>query len=70
MANSILADQLTGSNLGLQGQTPPIQPGANPNSTRHYESSINNRPSIERPPSELDLNGVTPPKYSDTFSEE
>jgi hypothetical protein len=43
MANSILADQLTGSNLGLKGQAPPIQPG---------------------------VNGVTPPKYSDTFSEE
>jgi hypothetical protein len=65
MANGILTNQLPNSTLGLQGQTPPQRPGANPASTLHNQSSINNQPAIEQSPSSLDLNGVTPPKYLD-----
>jgi len=65
MANGILTDQLPNSNLGLGGQTPGQNPGADPESTIHNQSSLNNTPPILRPASELDLNGVTPPKYSD-----
>tara|TARA_B110000977_G_C10827533_1_gene396742 strand:+ start:182 stop:391 length:210 start_codon:yes stop_codon:yes gene_type:complete len=65
MANGILSNQLPNSNLGLGGQTPGQNPGADPESTLHSESSLNNNPAILRPASELDLNGVTPPKYSD-----
>tara|TARA_R110000796_G_scaffold66936_1_gene153800 strand:+ start:3133 stop:3342 length:210 start_codon:yes stop_codon:yes gene_type:complete len=67
MANGILTNQLPSSTLGLKGQTPGLNPGADPESTLHYESSINNNPSIDIPASELDLNGVTPPKYSDNL---
>lgn len=64
MANGILTDQLSNSTLGLQGQTPVIQPGALETSTLHFNSSINNRPEIDRTPSRLDLNGKTPQKYT------
>jgi hypothetical protein len=63
-----LLDLLPTSNLGLDGVTPAQIPSANPNSTLHYQSSINNNPQIPNgypAPSELDLNGVTPPKYLD-----
>lgn len=63
-----LLDLLPSSNLGLQGQTPAQIPGANSNSTIHNQYSINGVP-IQPPPvpapSELDLNGITPPKYLD-----
>lgn len=65
MSNGILNNQLPNSILGLQGQTPNALPGANGDSTLHYESSINNQPPINRPPSELDLDGLTPEKYLD-----
>lgn len=65
MANGIINTQLQNSALGLQGQTPPLHPGANPNSTLHNQSSINNQPAIQQIPSELDLDGITPPKYLD-----
>jgi hypothetical protein len=65
----ILNNQLTGTALGLKGVTPPTRPGANPNSTLHFQSSINNIPEIEQSPSKLDLDGVTPPRYSDNLPE-
>ena len=40
----------------------------NPNSTMHYQSSINNNPNLPGgypSPSNLDLDGVTPAKYLD-----
>ena len=63
-----LLDLLPSSNLGLQGQTPPQVPSANPNSTLHNEYSINGAPAQPQTitaPSQLDLDGVTPPKYLD-----
>ena len=63
-----LLDLLPSSNLGLQGSTPGQIPSANPNSTLHYQSSINNNPNLAAgfpAPSELDLNGTTPSKYLD-----
>lgn len=65
MANGILENQLPNSILGLGGQTPRQNPGADPDSTLHNQSSLNNTPPILRPASELDLNGVTPTKYLD-----
>ena len=65
MANGILDNQLPNSILGLGGQTPGQNPGADPDSTLHNQSSLNNTPPILRPASELDLNGVTPTKYLD-----
>jgi hypothetical protein len=41
-----LLDLLPSSNLGLDGATPPQIPSANPNSTLHYQSSINNNPTL------------------------
>ena len=55
-----LLDLLTTSNLGLQGATPETIPSANPNSTLHNQSSINNTPSIDQSPSSLDLDGQVP----------
>ena len=37
---------LQGSDLGLYGQTPSLIPSSNPQSTLHYESSINDEPDI------------------------
>jgi hypothetical protein len=63
-----LLDLLPSSNLGLQGQTPGQVPSANPNSTLHNEYSINGVPVPQQTvpaPSQLDLDGTTPPKYLD-----
>jgi hypothetical protein len=63
-----LLDLLPSSNLGLQGTTPGQIPSANPNSTMHNQYSINGVPVQQPPvpvPSELDLDGVTPPRYLD-----
>jgi len=60
-----LLDLLPTSNLGLDGATPAIIPSANPASTLHFQSSINNQPTIDQRPSALDLNG-TPPTVSPT----
>lgn len=65
MANGIFNTQLPNSILGLKGQTPAKRPGANPASTLHNQSSINNNPAIEQSPSGLDLDGKTPDKYLD-----
>ena len=65
-----LRDKLStqGSNLtSFNGATPSIMPGSSDLSLLHYEYSINNNPNIigKPKPSQLDLNGVTPPKYWD-----
>jgi hypothetical protein len=65
-----------GSNLSqYDGTTPPISNMDVPTSTLHYEYSINGNPNMVGfpeplpPPSLLDLNGVTPPKYIDNLPE-
>lgn len=55
-----LLDLLPTSNLGLDGATPAVIPSANPASTLHYQSSINDQPNIAQNPSALDLNGAKP----------
>lgn len=55
-----LLDLLPSSNLGLDGVTPAKIPSANPASTLHYQSSINDTPNIIQSPSVLDLNGSKP----------
>ena len=55
-----LLDLLPTSNLGLDGATPAIIASANPASTLHFQSSINDQPNIDQSPSALDLNGVKP----------
>jgi hypothetical protein len=58
-----LIDLLPKSVFGYKGQTPPTV--ATPReSTLHFESSINNKPSlVARVPSILDLDGKTPEEY-------
>jgi hypothetical protein len=63
---SILQNQLK-STLGLKGEAQAPKPGALPGSTLHNTSSLNGIPVIARPPSELDLNGKTPRKYTDNL---
>ena len=60
-----LLESLKSSNLGLQGATPDKVASANPASTLHFQSSINDKPDIEQSPSNLDLDGTTPAKYLD-----
>ena len=55
-----LLDLLPTSNLGLDGATPTRIASANPASTLHFQSSINDQPNIDQSPSALDLNGVKP----------
>ncbi len=58
-----LIDLLPTSPLGLAGTTPALIPSANPNSTLHYEYSINGVPTQGIPvpaPSVLDLDGQIP----------
>jgi hypothetical protein len=67
-----LKDQLTnnGSNLTQwDGTTPSQMPGANKQSRLHYEYSINGNPNMSQKPSpsQLDLNGLTPSKYTDNL---
>lgn len=64
MAKGIL-DSLPTSRYGFKGLQPPHTGLGNKNSTLHYTSSINGNPSSVRTPSNLDLNGVTPPRYLD-----
>tara|TARA_R110001592_G_scaffold240748_1_gene500933 strand:- start:276 stop:488 length:213 start_codon:yes stop_codon:yes gene_type:complete len=59
--------QTDGSNLsGFDGETPPSSP-SQAESTLHKTYSINGTPNIPGmpQPSQLDLDGVTPPKYLD-----
>lgn len=63
-----LLDLLPTSNLGLDGATPALIPSAQPGSTLHNIYSITGTPAQTQPqpaPSELDLDGITPPKYLD-----
>lgn len=67
-----LLDKLTqqGSNLTQWGvSTPGTMGGANPQSRLHNEYSINGNPNInDKPsPSQLDLDGLTPSKYTDNL---
>lgn len=67
-----LLDQLqnNGSNLtSLNGATPSNMPGASDLSPLHYEYSLNGTPiMLKKPsPSQLDLDGLTPPKYTDNL---
>lgn len=59
----ILKDQLTGTKFNYGGAQPAQWPGADKNSTLHFQSSINNNPKIKAKPSELDLDGKTPAGY-------
>jgi hypothetical protein len=63
-----LKDQLAnaGSNLTQwDGSTPSDMPGASPQSRLHKEYSINGNPNMSQKPSpsQLDLDGLTPPQY-------
>jgi len=63
-----LKDQLAnnGSNLTKwDGVTPSDMPGVNPQSRLHNEYSINGNPNMAKKPSpsQLDLDGLTPPQY-------
>lgn len=60
---SILNTQLK-SKLGLKGATQKPIPGSLPGSTLHNTSSLNGKPAIKRSPSKLDLDGITPKKYT------
>jgi len=60
-----LLDLLPDSDLGLRGRTPSRIPSSRSTSTLHFQSSINDEPDIDQSPSELDLDGQTPSKYSD-----
>jgi hypothetical protein len=62
--------QQEGSNLSeFDGQNPPISNQSTPESTLHNTYSINGIPQIPGfpQPSQLDLDGVTPPKYLDNL---
>jgi hypothetical protein len=69
-----LLNKLTtdGSQLSeFDGQTPPPSNIDVQGSTLHYQYSINGNPNMVGfpTPSQLDLNGVTPPKYLDNLPE-
>ena len=69
-----LLNKLTtdGSQLSeFDGQTPPPSNIDVQGSTLHYQYSINGTPNLTGfpTPSQLDLNGVTPPKYLDNLPE-
>lgn len=63
-----LKELLPTSRFGFKGQQPPTF-ATSPESTLHNQSSINNRPAIQRPPSTLDRNGETPVQYKDVAPE-
>jgi hypothetical protein len=59
-----------GSNLSqFDGQTPPVSNTDVSTSKLHYSYSINGNPNLPGypTPSQLDTNGVTPPRYSDNL---
>ena len=67
-----LKDKLVvdGSNITqFNGATPSKMPGASDLSPLHYEYSINGTPTLQKKPSpsQLDLDGLTPPKYTDNL---
>lgn len=62
--------QNNGSNYTKwDGTTPSYTPGSNPQSRLHYQYSINGNPAVfsSPQPSTLDLDGKTPPKYTDNL---
>jgi hypothetical protein len=64
--------QKEGSTLSqFNGETPPITNQDTANSKLHNTYSINGTPGLPGmpTPSELDINGVTPPKYTDNLPE-
>ena len=64
--------QTEGSNLSeFNGDTPPITNEDTSESNLHNTYSINGIPALTGypTPSQLDLNGVTPPKYLDNLPE-
>lgn len=63
-----LLDLLPGTNFGFKGQQPPKAGLGGPDSTLHYEYSLNGTPIQNKDlpaPSKLDLDGKTPEKYMD-----
>ena len=59
-----------GSNLSqFDGQTPPVSNTDVSTSKLHYSYSINGNPNLPGypTPSQLDTNGVTPPRYTDNL---
>ena len=62
-----------GSELSqYNGEKPEVTtPGGTPDSKLHNAYSINGTPGLPGmpTPSELDINGVTPPKYTDNLPE-
>ena len=67
-----LKNKLTnnGSNLtAFNGSTPSTMSGASDQSKLHDEYSLNGNPNVptKPSPSQLDLNGLTPPKYTDNL---
>jgi hypothetical protein len=67
-----LLNKLTteGSNLSqFDGQTPPVSNTDVSTSKLHYSYSINGNPNLPGypTPSQLDTNGVTPPRYTDNL---
>jgi hypothetical protein len=71
MANSLINKlKTTGSPLSyVNGATPKTMAGATWYTPLHKTYSINGKPPMmAKPlPSKLDLNGITPPKYSDNL---
>ncbi len=64
--------QTDGSNLSeFDGQTPPISNEDTAQSNLHNTYSINGIPQLPGypTPSQLDLDGITPPKYVDNLPE-
>ena len=64
--------QSQGSNLtSFNGSTPSQMNGAKAQSKLHYEYSINGQPNlsgvVNSSPSQLDLEGLTPSKYTDNL---
>jgi len=62
--------QNNGSNLtSFNGATPANMPGASDLSPLHDQYSINGNPNMQKKPqpSTLDLDGLTPAKYTDNF---
>ena len=62
--------QNNGSNLtSFNGATPANMPGASDLSPLHDQYSINGNPNMKKKPqpSTLDLDGLTPAKYTDNF---
>lgn len=53
----------------FNGATPPTMTGASEQSKLHNQYSINGNPNVvaKPSPSTLDLNGLTPPKYTDNL---